>query len=443
MASAPKLDPTAGSSVGGLAPHIEDLQAFFRSRDVQFGSAEDLQPFLERVDSDARFRDETASMLRTIIYRERDGLSRLELMELLTTAVGGPEVENAAAPEIRDEVRRLMAFVEGVFRTRLNPGGAVGGGGPTVISGAPNPAAQAVAAEPVHEAAPVHPTTDVFYRAQVAAHAGVAETLDEERRSSERVHLKDEQARPVGEELPEEPEQWHVPLEDFAPPEPERGPMVWLWVAGICALMLAFSAGLFVRQRLVVPLRDPNTPYEPMQPDPPEKASGLQLAPPAAGAGQATAADTRTGHGQHVVATDARISRGSNPRTTGAAPAKRVGAASSAAAAGGEANLQPRYMAPAVIGASPGLMASHLVYAPPPTYPMLAEMARIQGRVQVEAVVSRSGRVIRAQAISGHHLLRGAAVREVYARRYRPYTLNDRPADVATIVTVDFRLKRR
>ncbi|HEX4651797.1 MAG TPA: energy transducer TonB, partial [Granulicella sp.] len=66
---------------------------------------------------------------------------------------------------------------------------------------------------------------------------------------------------------------------------------------------------------------------------------------------------------------------------------------------------------------------------------------RIQGRVLVEAVVGKSGRVIRAQAISGHRLLRGAAIREVYERRYRPYLLNDRPTDVATIVSVDFRLK--
>jgi outer membrane biosynthesis protein TonB len=73
---------------------------------------------------------------------------------------------------------------------------------------------------------------------------------------------------------------------------------------------------------------------------------------------------------------------------------------------------------------------------------MMAQMTRIQGKVTVEAVVGKDGRVIRAQAISGHHLLRGAAVREVYGRRYRPYTLNDRPVSVATIVTVDFRLRR-
>jgi len=94
-----------------------------------------------------------------------------------------------------------------------------------------------------------------------------------------------------------------------------------------------------------------------------------------------------------------------------------------------------------MIGASPALMASYLKYAPPVEYPVVAKMAHIQGKVMVEALVGKNGRVIRARAISGHHLLRGAAVREVYGRRYRPYTLDERPRAVATIVTVDFRLK--
>ena len=70
------------------------------------------------------------------------------------------------------------------------------------------------------------------------------------------------------------------------------------------------------------------------------------------------------------------------------------------------------------------------------------DVVTVAMKVTVEAVVGKDGRVIRAQAVSGHRLLRGAAVREVYGRRYRPYMLNDRPVNVATIVTVDFRLRR-
>src|SRR6185437_710256 len=68
--------------------------------------------------------------------------------------------------------------------------------------------------------------------------------------------------------------------------------------------------------------------------------------------------------------------------------------ASATGVPGADANLRPKYMAPAAIGVSPALMSGHLVYAPPPSYPMMAQMTHIQGRVTVEAVVGKSGRVI-------------------------------------------------
>jgi protein TonB len=209
---------------------------------------------------------------------------------------------------------------------------------------------------------------------------------------------------------------------------------MWLWVGGAGALVLAFCAGLLVHQRLLVPLRDVNQPYQTPPPEAQEQGPAGQVnqgsAAGAAGAGAVQPApEALPGYARGAVPP--------GPGGAAAGAAKEPGGA-----AAEDAEMLPRYMAPARIGASPGLMAARLMYAPPPAYPMLAEMARIQGRVMVEAVVGKSGRVIRAQAISGHHLLRGAAVREVYRRRYRPYLLNGRPADVATIVTVEFELKR-
>ena len=54
-------------SATGFAPHIEELHELFRSRNVPFGAAEDLAPFVERIEKDASFRDEMASMVRAII----------------------------------------------------------------------------------------------------------------------------------------------------------------------------------------------------------------------------------------------------------------------------------------------------------------------------------------------------------------------------------------
>ena len=192
MATASKVEPSSmGSSVSGFGPHVEELHAFFTTRGIGFGSAEDLKPFLERLDSDASFADEMGSMVRTIIYRERDGLSRLELIELIETAVGGPAAEgNADAPEVREAVRRLLAFVESVFRTRRNPGAVSDGAGqiaaPELESQVHNepevpliPVAQeAATAEASESPQAEHPTMDMFYRARIVAKEEAAETLD-------------------------------------------------------------------------------------------------------------------------------------------------------------------------------------------------------------------------------------------------------------------------
>jgi hypothetical protein len=432
-----KLGPLSlGESVSGFAPHIEELHAFFETRGVAYGSPEDLKPFVDRLDSDANFRDEIASMVRTIIYRERDGLSWAELMELLAAAVGGPEVDETEAPEVRLEVRRLMVFVESVFRTRRDPGAVSVGGAEPIAVPAPEQqelkeleiAAASDAQEPQIAAASVSaeaepPKADMFYRARVTADGDAAETLAQERRpeNAERRHDEDEAIGP--ETVLNSDLNWRVPFENFERRETaERGSPAWLWVAGFCALLLAFCAGLFVHQRLIVPLRDPNTPYEKLPPETAEGANPASTVTPAANTPQPI--ETKNAAANSLVVHPA------------------AGKPSTAAVPASDTNLRPKYMAPATIGASAALMASRLVYAPPPAYPMMAEMTRLQGKVTVEAVVGKDGRVIRAQAISGHHLLRGAAVREVLARHYRPYTVNERPVNVATIVTVDFKLRK-
>jgi TonB family protein len=438
-----KLGPlSVESSVSGFGPHIEELHGFFKTRGVEFGSPQHLKPFMDRLDSDTGFRDEIASLVRTIIYRERDGLSWAELMELLAAAVGGPGLDDVTEPEVRDAERRLMAFVENVFRTRRNPVGAniasaVQAVSPEVVEAAAAPVAEqqavsdVVPAEAASNAAATEPPNgvepskmDMFFRARKVAEerefgAVVEHRIAENRiaENVERLELPDDETE-LGTAF--QPNlKWHIPFEDFEDRETaERGSPAWLWVAGLCALLLAFCAGLFVHQRLIVPLRAANTPYEPA---PPEAQRGPAPLPAPAEQHAATGAVDP------------------NPTEAKTTPAAKPVAANARAS---DVTQLPKYMSPATVGASAAVMESRLVYAPRPSYPMMAEMTRIQGKVTVEAVVGRSGRVIRAQAINGHRLLRGAAVRAVYGRRYRPYTVNGRPVNVATMVTVDFKLKR-
>lgn len=99
-----------------------------------------------------------------------------------------------------------------------------------------------------------------------------------------------------------------------------------------------------------------------------------------------------------------------------------------------------RYKGLGTFSVSSGVMASNLVSASPPEYPRLARLTHIQGQVILQVVVSRSGTVVDTHVLSGHRILRGAAIKAVRRWRYRPYLVQGHPTDVATIVTVDFSL---
>ena len=89
---------------------------------------------------------------------------------------------------------------------------------------------------------------------------------------------------------------------------------------------------------------------------------------------------------------------------------------------------------------SQGVQAAKLIYAPKPEYPPLAKMARIQGKVRLEAVISADGRIQNLQALSGHPLLIQAALGAVAQWRYQPTLLSGEPVEVQTEIEVNFVL---
>lgn len=94
------------------------------------------------------------------------------------------------------------------------------------------------------------------------------------------------------------------------------------------------------------------------------------------------------------------------------------------------------------INVSSGIMAANLITASAPSYPKLASLSAIQGAVVLQAIVSRRGTIDHVHVIKGPHLLRGAAQDAVRRWRYRPYLVEGRPVDVATIITIDFTMGR-
>jgi TonB family protein len=94
-----------------------------------------------------------------------------------------------------------------------------------------------------------------------------------------------------------------------------------------------------------------------------------------------------------------------------------------------------------LLNVSSGVMAANLLAAPMPAYPKLASLARMQGNVIMQAIISKDGTVESVHVLKGHRLLRSAATNAVRAWRYQPYLVNGRPVEVATIVSVDFTLQ--
>jgi periplasmic protein TonB len=84
--------------------------------------------------------------------------------------------------------------------------------------------------------------------------------------------------------------------------------------------------------------------------------------------------------------------------------------------------------------------AAKLLVHPNPEYPPLAKMARIQGTVKLEAVISKDGTIQDLKAVSGHPLLVKAAMDAVSRWRYQPTLLNGDPVEVVTEVDVNFTL---
>ena len=87
-----------------------------------------------------------------------------------------------------------------------------------------------------------------------------------------------------------------------------------------------------------------------------------------------------------------------------------------------------------------GVMAGNLIHKVEPNYPPDAQLARIQGQVILQAMVSKDGKIKNLHAVSGHPMLIPAALAAVSQWRYKPYLLNGQPVEVQTTIAVNFLL---
>ncbi|HEV2494709.1 MAG TPA: energy transducer TonB [Terriglobia bacterium] len=100
----------------------------------------------------------------------------------------------------------------------------------------------------------------------------------------------------------------------------------------------------------------------------------------------------------------------------------------------------PKAATPKRIRVGGQVESAKLIFQPKPEYPPLAKMARIQGTVRLEAVISKDGTIQDLKVVSGHPLLVKAALEAVQRWRYQPTLLNGEPVEVVTEIDVNFTL---
>lgn len=89
---------------------------------------------------------------------------------------------------------------------------------------------------------------------------------------------------------------------------------------------------------------------------------------------------------------------------------------------------------------SGGVLNGKAVNKPEPPYPSLAKAARASGAVVVKVTVDETGKVISAEAVSGHPLLRPAAVAAAREAKFSPTLLSGKPVRVTGQLTYNFVL---
>jgi TonB family protein len=96
---------------------------------------------------------------------------------------------------------------------------------------------------------------------------------------------------------------------------------------------------------------------------------------------------------------------------------------------------------PKMIRQSGGVLQGSALKRVQPPYPPIAKAARAQGAVQVQVTISEDGRVIAAEAVSGHPLLKDAALQAARQWVFKPTELSGVPVKVQGILTFNFTLQ--
>jgi protein TonB len=89
---------------------------------------------------------------------------------------------------------------------------------------------------------------------------------------------------------------------------------------------------------------------------------------------------------------------------------------------------------------SQGVMEGLVLKRVQPRYPSQALQMRIQGSVQLQATISKTGDIQNLKVVNGDAVLSRAALEAVRQWKYKPYYLNGDPVQIETQILVNFKL---
>lgn len=98
----------------------------------------------------------------------------------------------------------------------------------------------------------------------------------------------------------------------------------------------------------------------------------------------------------------------------------------------------PTAAAPAARLVQSQLVDVKLIKSTPPVYPQIAKTRRLTGLVKVKVKVGADGRVVSAEFFSGPAIFKDAALDAVRQWRYQPATLDGKPIEQETEITLKF-----
>ena len=87
---------------------------------------------------------------------------------------------------------------------------------------------------------------------------------------------------------------------------------------------------------------------------------------------------------------------------------------------------------------SGGVLNGKATSLPKPPYPAAARAVRASGAVSVQVLIDEEGNIISANAVSGHPLLRAAAVEAARGAKFSPTQLMGQPVKVTGVITYNF-----